>query len=480
MRPKKIILIEDDPSLRGAIASFLKRNGYNVQSFSNAETAIKSVGATCDVILSDIRMKGLTGYDLLKHVHAKFPQIPVILMTAYGTIEKAVEAMKGGAYDFLVKPFSLSVLETAIKAALLDRQSTHIEDKDVFRERSDVVSTPIGVQRVSERFITDDPEMKGIIENLRRIASSKATVLIQGESGTGKELIARMIHEFSPRSERIFVAINCAAMPDTLLESELFGHEKGAFTGAMSRQIGKFELSNNGTILLDEISEMSLPMQTKLLRVLQECEVYRVGGIRPIFLNLRVIATTNRDLLQYMKDGYFREDLFYRVNVIPVKVPPLRDRGDDVCLLAEEFLREFAVLHAKKKLKLDAKIRRKIKEYPWNGNVRELSNAMERAVLVGNLDSLEVGSLSSSALVSSTRSSSSAETDVTLADMEREMILKTLDQCDGNKTKAANQLGISLRTLRNKLKVFGHSSVIKPRRGKVVKRAIRGKKKKKK
>ncbi|EKD41357.1 MAG: Strongly similar to sigma 54 response regulator, partial [uncultured bacterium] len=247
-------------------------------------------------------------------------------MTAFGTVEKAVEAMKNGAYDFLVKPFSLNVLETAVNAALMDRQpilkreNVSTNDSGMFQS---AVTTRVGLKKISERFFTKNARMIEIIDNLKRVATSKATVLIQGESGTGKELIARMIHEFSPRVERIFVAINCAAMPDTLLESELFGHEKGAFTGAVARQIGKFELSNNGTILLDEISEMSLTMQTKLLRVLQECEIYRVGGIKPIPLNIRVIATTNRDLYSYMKAGHFREDLYYRLNVIPITMPPL-------------------------------------------------------------------------------------------------------------------------------------------------------------
>ncbi|MDO8519611.1 MAG: sigma-54 dependent transcriptional regulator, partial [Deltaproteobacteria bacterium] len=326
MATKKIVLIDDDPTLRSAITTFLERLKYQVSAFADAESGIKGIEEGTDLILSDVKMGGLSGYDLLRHVRKNYSQTPIILMTGFGTIEKAVEAMKGGAYDFLVKPFSLSVLETAISAAFLDHQKpTKMEDS----LRLDG-GTRVDLRRVSERFVTNNSRMKEVIESLRKIAPSKATVLVQGESGTGKELIAKMIHEFSPRAERIFVAINCAAMPDTLLESELFGHEKGSFTGAVARQIGKFELSNNGTILLDEISEMSLSMQTKLLRVLQECEIYRLGGVKPTPLNIRVIATTNRDLFQYTKKGHFREDLFYRLNVIPIHLPPLRERGDDV------------------------------------------------------------------------------------------------------------------------------------------------------
>lgn len=406
------------------------------------------MGATqeYDLVLSDVRMKGLSGYDLLKFIRKTNPAIPIILMTGHGSIEKAVEAMKNGAYDFLVKPFSLSVLEMAIRAAFLDRAAYQV--KGISSEPSG--PTRIGLRRVSEHFVSQEPKMLEIIDNLKRVAPSKATVLIQGESGTGKELIAHMIHEFSPRAERIFVAINCAAMPDSLLESELFGHEKGSFTGAFNRQIGKFELSNNGTILLDEISEMSLGMQTKLLRVLQECEIYRVGGVKPIPLNIRVIATTNRDLFKYMKEGGFREDLYYRINVIPVVVPPLRDRGRDILVLAKEFLEEFAVLHARPVPKIDEAATAQILGYGWRGNVRELRNAMERVVLVSSFSVIEEGlALGSNGI------KNFIDMNMKLDDIERQVILNTLERFSGNRTRAANQLGISLRTLRNKLRSYG-------------------------
>jgi transcriptional regulator with PAS, ATPase and Fis domain len=316
-------------------------------------------------------------------------------------------------------------------------------------------------RRGEPNFVTKNVKMLELIESIKKVAASKATVLIQGESGTGKEVIANMIHNFSPRRSKMFVAINCAALPDNLLESELFGHEKGAFTGAIQRQIGKFELSDGGTILLDEISEMSLNMQTKLLRVLQECEVYRIGGNKSIPLNLRVIASTNRDLYKYMKDGYFREDLYYRINVIPVHVAPLRERGEDVIVLANHFLDYFAHTHDRERMPLDELARYKILNYPWYGNVRELRNAMERAVLVGSFEQI-CGEISRRSMDLRTiapqgraeEESTEPFTDMTLDEVEKRVILETLRRCSGNRTRTAEKLGISLRTLRNKLKAF--------------------------
>ncbi|HBF13378.1 MAG TPA: sigma-54-dependent Fis family transcriptional regulator [Deltaproteobacteria bacterium] len=453
MNSKKILLIEDDPTLRNAIEAFLIKQGYELRVYDNVSKAMKEVGPDCHLILSDVMMPGLTGYDLLGYVRKHFPTIPVILMTGYGTIEKAVEAMKNGAYDFLIKPFSLNVLEMALKSAFLDFPH------DLPGETKNTEKYPTAQIKASDRFLASNIKMKEILSNLRRIAQSKATVLIQGESGTGKELIAQMIHEFSPRANRIFVAINCAAMPDTLLESELFGHEKGSFTGAVARQIGKFELSNNGTILLDEISEMSLSMQTKLLRVLQECEIYRVGGTQPVPLNLRVICTTNRDLHQYTKQGNFREDLYYRINVIPITLPPLRERGDDVLFMAREMINEFSILHARKSPELDESAKQKILSHPWVGNVRELRNAMERAVLVGSFDVIENGAIllpnEKTNRISQGPAADYVEPGLSLAEIEKRVILTTLDRFHGNRTKTANELGISLRTLRNKLKTYG-------------------------
>lgn len=445
LQSKNILVIEDDPSLRSAIESFLLRLKYKVTAYHDAQSALPLIEeGSCDLILSDVMMPGLSGFDLLNRVKKLPTPIPLILMTAYGTIEKAVKAMKSGAYDFLVKPFSLQVLETAVQSAFLDQQQ-------IF-----TTSQTVSTDSPQKKFITQNPHMFEIIEDLKKVAPSKATVLIQGESGTGKELLAHLVHDFSPRASRPFLAINCAAMPDNLLESELFGHERGSFTGAVSQQIGKFETSTNGTILLDEISEMSLSMQTKLLRVLQECEIYRVGGTKPIPLNLRVIATTNRNLYEYMKQGNFREDLFYRINVVPIMVPPLRDRGQDAILLADKFLAEFSEIHGTKPILLTPAARAKIGANPWHGNVRELRNSMERVVLVGNFNTLNDLEKSEhqdrinhtkKVLAETTATNSS----LTLSEMERQMIEQAIIDNNGNRTQAAKQLGISLRTLRNKL-----------------------------
>ncbi|MCP5464234.1 MAG: sigma-54-dependent Fis family transcriptional regulator [Deltaproteobacteria bacterium] len=466
MKENKILLVEDDVSLRFAIESFLtQQTDFKIKSVGDVAAAKKALDEVqYDLVISDIKMPGGTGYEVLEYCKSKQESALVILMTAFGTIEDAVSAMKNGAYDFIVKPFQLTTLENVVQSALQDRVAIlagrtekKTNDKPANKEESDDL---LALKKV---FITNNTKMKNLVENLRKVAASKATVLIQGESGTGKEVLANMIHEFSPRREKPFIAINCAALPDNLLESELFGHEKGSFTGAIQRQIGKFELSDGGTILLDEISEMSLNMQTKLLRVLQECEVYRIGGNKPIPLNLRVIASTNRDLYQYMKAGHFREDLYYRINVIPISVPPLRERGDDVLTLSEYFLKEFADMHGRPEINLDELARYKIMNHPWQGNVRELRNAMERAVLVGNFDQVinedmtgqsdQVGQIIQNDGNASTASLDKSA-DLTLQEVEKRVILETLHRCKGNRTRTAEKLGISLRTLRNKLKIF--------------------------
>lgn len=458
MSQKQILLVEDDVSLRSAIESFLSSDKqYTIKAVGDAGAARDEIEKTSyDLILSDIRMPGGTGYDLLELAKKVRPGVPFVIMTAYGTIEQAVSAMKNGAYDFLLKPFQLSTLENVIKSAL--------SDAIILASAPILAADP---ERKGEKvFITNNTRMQDLIENLKKVAASKATVLIQGESGTGKEVLAQMIHQFSPRRGKTFVAINCAALPDNLLESELFGHEKGSFTGAIQRQIGKFELSDGGTILLDEISEMSLNMQTKLLRVLQECEVYRIGGNKPIPLNLRVVASTNRDLYRYMKEGNFREDLYYRINVIPIFVPPLRERGEDVLVVANHFLDEFAQVHVRPRIKLDELARYKVMNYPWHGNVRELRNAMERAVLVGNFDQIvneevvtaTAGTVAGNktANLSTERKAEEAAADhtMTLDEVEKRVIYETLRRYNGNRTRTAEKLGISLRTLRNKLKAF--------------------------
>ncbi|MBF0104728.1 MAG: sigma-54-dependent Fis family transcriptional regulator [Deltaproteobacteria bacterium] len=468
MNPNNILLVEDDVSLRFAIESFLvQQSDLNIKSVGDVEAAKRELEKTdFDIVLSDVKMPGGSGYDLLEHIKLGTKKPLVVLMTAYGTIEQAVTAMKSGAYDFIVKPFQLTTLERVLRGALQDKDS--FREQQVEKKFTKEEEAYDKLKRSNNAFITRSPKMEDLLQNIKKIAASKATVLIQGESGTGKEVLANLIHEHSPRRGKSFIAINCAALPDNLLESELFGHEKGSFTGAIQRQIGKFELSDGGTILLDEISEMSLNMQTKLLRVLQECEVYRVGGNKPIPLNLRVVASTNRDLYRYMKEGNFREDLYYRINVIPIHVPALRERGDDMITLSDYFLDEFSRIHGRKRIKLDELARYKILNYPWHGNVRELRNSMERAVLVGNFDQIVNEDLVGKSTVAEVaavpdrpgetgapKTESAGEAlDLTLDEVEKRVIFETLRRCKGNRTKTAAKLGISLRTLRNKLKAF--------------------------
>lgn len=463
MIQKSILLVEDDVPLRLAIESFLSQQGdLTIKAVKNIDAAKRALeNSTYDIILSDVKMPGGSGYDLLEYVKSIKLDTLMIIMTAYGTIEQAVLAMKNGAYEFIVKPFRLSTLENVIRAAFQDQSNLTVQRTfPVNRQTPENLASEKKAKKV---FITNDSIINELIANLKKVAASKATVLLQGESGTGKEVLANMIHEFSPRKNKPFIAINCAALPDSLLESELFGHEKGSFTGAIQRQIGKFELSDGGTILLDEISEMSLNMQTKLLRVLQECEVYRIGGNKPVPLNLRVICSTNRDLYKYMKDGNFREDLYYRINVIPISVPPLRERGEDVITLANYFLDDFAQIHDRPRIKMDELARYKVLNYPWHGNVRELRNSMERAILVGNFDQ----TVNEELLRENTKVDSIFNPDreegnenlgpdgeMTLDEVEKRVIYETLRRCKGNRTKTAEKLGISLRTLRNKLKNF--------------------------
>lgn len=460
MRPKKILLVEDDVSFRNAIETFLKKNKkYHVLSVQDIRSAkIELSTNTFDLILSDIKMPDGTGLQLLEDVQKQNHKPIFILMTGFGTIAQSVQAMKLGAYDFLEKPFELEKLEKVLSEALEEQK------QNLPTSEQDNLPEPIIFKNKDKVLITENPKMLALINNLKKIANSKATVLIQGESGTGKEVLANMVHYYSSRRNNPFIAINCAALPDNLLESELFGHEKGSFTGAIQRQIGKFELANGGTILLDEISEMSMNMQTKLLRVLQEREIYRIGGNSSIPLNIRIIASTNRDLYQYMKSGNFREDLFYRINVIPIIVPPLRNRGNDIICLSEFFLEEFAKVHEREKIELDELARHKIFKHPWHGNVRELRNAMERATLIGNFE--QVGETSDNPVhnisntntnldeFSQNRDTFQSDIHVSLAEIEKQFIIETLNLCEGNRTKTAKKLGISLRTLRNKLKAF--------------------------
>lgn len=442
-----VLVVDDEPSMRLALTESLRRNGYGVVQAANGQEAMERIAVSKPwLVLTDLKMPRSGGLDVVKEVKKRCPNTHVVVMTAYGTVETAVEAMKCGAIDYLLKPFATEQLEQV----LLQLEAGSVEDT---REHA--------VPFSNRSMLGDDPSMKKVLSLAEGVAMSQATVLVQGESGTGKELLARFIHSRSPRGHRPFIAVNCAALPDGLLESELFGHERGAFTGALVRKQGKFEMAHQGTILLDEISEMNLGLQAKLLRVLQEREVDRIGGREPIQINIRVIATTNRSLRHEVEQGRFREDLYYRLNVFPITLPPLRERPSDIPVLARHFVRATAARNGLATPKISDAALAVLLGRAWKGNVRELENAVERAVLLsaGELIGPEhvmveepppIGSVGAALPLSI----NAVPANGSLWEMERDLIMQTLERVKGNRTHAAKALGISIRTLRNKLREY--------------------------
>jgi two-component system response regulator FlrC len=443
------MVVDDEPAMRVALTESLRRGGYGVlQARDGREALARLTDARPWLVLTDMKMPHLSGIDVLKEIKRRSPGTAVVVMTAFGTVETAVEAMKHGASDYLLKPFAMEALERVLARL----EHTEAESK----EKLDG-----GLPSVRS-ILTEDPGMVRLLGMAEMVAISQATVLINGESGTGKELMARYIHCRSPRAHRPFVAVNCAALPDGLLESELFGYERGAFTGAVSRKTGKFEMAHGGTLLLDEISEMNLGLQAKLLRVLQEREVDRIGGREPIHVNIRVVATTNRSLRREVEAGRFREDLFYRLNVFPVTLPPLRERRGDIPVLAKHFVEKAAERNGLPVPAVSEEALEFLKGQPWKGNVRELENVLERAVLLAGGSAIVPAFLrgeESAAASVATPSDCAGAASGTIWDMERELILKTLAEHRGNRTHAAKTLGISIRTLRNKLREYREQGV---------------------
>lgn len=427
-----VLIVDDDSQMRIALREAVARLGYPVEVTDNGRSAIEKLqSSACSMVITDMRMPGMDGIALIKEIKRLSPNIPVLVITGYGTVENAVLAMKSGATDYLMKPFSYETLHKAIESMLS-------------RNGGCSTSPPIKDGNTIVIPLTDNPEMKKIISLAENLAMSDITVLITGESGTGKELLARYIYQRSNRTKGPFVAINCAAIPESLLESELFGYEKGAFTGAHEKRKGKFELAHGGVLLLDEIGEMPLHLQAKLLRVLQEKTVDRIGGTKPVPVDVRVIATTNRDLFKEIREGRFREDLYYRLNVFPIKLPPLRERPEDIPLLSRWFLERYADSHQKSIKGISNSAMEILKKRPWKGNVRELENVIQRAVFLCQGEIIEPEHLIFE------------DTEVTfkggkIRDLEKELILKTLEETRGNKTLAAKILGVSVRTIRNKL-----------------------------
>ena len=453
MEKIKILFVDDEPSMRSTLSESLSGCGYEVETAESGTEALRKFqSGGYSAVITDVRMPKTNGMDVLRGVKRLSPQTPVIVVTAYGTVNTAVEAMKEGAADFIMKPFALEQMETAVRNAV--QPSARMREQDGSAEGA--------VTPADGRIVTRDKKILAILEMLDRVAKSKSSVLIQGESGTGKELFARHVHRRSNRNSMPFVAVNCAAIPHHLLESEMFGYEKGAFTGACQRKLGKFELANNGTLLLDEIGEMDIHLQAKLLRVVQEEEVDRVGGHEPVPVDVRIIATTNADLLRGIDEKSFRSDLYYRLNVVPVKIPPLRERNGDVDLLSEFFLTKYSRRNGCPKPSLSAEAVALLRAHPWPGNVRELENVIERAVLLCGGDRIVPENLCLEELVppgpveetSGEERELPAGTGVTLRAMEKNLIFETLQSVKGNKTRASQMLGVSVRTIRNKLNEY--------------------------
>ncbi len=450
--PKKILIVDDESEMRVALETTLQRENYQLVCAEDGKQALEQFdNHEFDLVLTDVRMPKLNGLELLREVKERSPGTPVVMMTAYGTIDNAVEAMKEGAFDYLIKGsgFSADVLVSTVKRAFLNPQDyiPPVRPSGII-DKAD--------SSVTKRIVTQDEEMKKLLKFAENVAYSKSTVLIMGETGTGKELFARYIHQCSPRADKPFMAVNCAALPEGLLESELFGHEKGSFTGATENKEGKFELAHQSSLLLDEVTEMSLPLQAKLLRVLQEHEVDKVGGKAPIPVDVRVIATTNRDIRRRIEDQEFREDLYYRLNVVPLILIPLRERKDDIPLLAEYFMNQFCQENSRSPVKIDPATGTLLKKYRWPGNIRELANIIERSCLMCQGDTLLPANLFfDDEPLSSGKKGAAPKLSGTIYDMEKELIQQTLEEFSGNKTKAADSLGISIRTLRNKLNEYG-------------------------
>jgi len=450
-----ILLVEDKESLRRVLRLTLERAGYSVTEASDAREAINEIGRVPHkIVLTDLRMPNGSGLDVLRAAKSVDGDIPVIVMTAYGSIDEAVQAMKDGAHDFLQKPVDSNHLLLLVERAL--EQSRLRTENILLREEW---SKRYGFPRI----IGESEAIKRAVGETQRVAQTEATVLLLGESGTGKELFARAVHHLSDRRDKPFVAINCAAIPETLIENELFGHERGAFTGAGDRRLGKFELASTGTVFLDEIGELPLNVQGKLLRALEEKSIDRIGGKAPIAVDVRIVAATNKDLRAAADKGEFRGDLFFRLAVFPIDIPPLRERGDDIELLARHFAAELGRELRGREATLSDQSVQAMRAHRWPGNVRELENSIERACILADDVELQPKDLglgganerNATAFGFDLSGSLNQVAERAVRIVERQKIAEALAQCDGNKTRAAEMLGVSYKTLLTKIKEYG-------------------------
>lgn len=436
-----ILVVDDDKATRDGVARTL-RSDYSVLTAADADAAMAALNVNAvDLVLTDLRMPGRDGLSLLRDIIAAYPSIPVILLSAYGSVESAVEAMKDGAYDFLTKPINLDHLELVVHRALKHK---HLERQNA------TLRTQLAGETALGRMLGTSEAMQRVRERIRQAAPTPATVLIQGPSGTGKELVARAIHALSSRANAPFVAVHCAALAPSLLESELFGHVKGAFTGANENRKGRFELANGGTLFLDEISEIDASTQVKLLRVLETRTIEPVGSAEPIPVDIRLVAATNRNLAEWVREGKFREDLYFRLNVIDVNLPPLKERGDDLPLLCDAFVREFNPLLGRSILGFEPEVLETFARYAWPGNVRELRNTVERMMVLAKGDRLTLADVPENILQGQGTPSLASPA----ANDEATQIRIALSTCK-NKTEVARKLGIPLRTLYRRLKTYG-------------------------
>ena len=442
-----ILIIDDEKNIREGLSAALELDGYSVKLAANGAEGLALIEkGDIDLVITDLRMPGISGEEVLAKVRGESPGIPVIVLTGHGSIDTAVDAMRNGAYDFLTKPLSLDRLSLIVKRALAGRE---------LEIRHSSLQQELNAQASFESIIGKSAEMQRIFQMVRKAADSKASVLITGESGTGKELIANALHNLSPRKSNPFIKVHCAALSETLLESELFGHEKGAFTGAAARKRGRFELANTGTIFLDEIGEINQNVQIKILRVLQDKRFERVGGEETLEVDVRVIAATNRNLEEEIAQGRFREDLFYRLNVVHIQVPPLRDRKDDIPLMLNAFLDEFNRENNKSITGFDSRSRSALYKYDWPGNIRQLRNCVESAVVMCSGNEITLEDLPPTVRGAAESNVIQVPMGVTMAEAEKIIIQQNLASNQGNKTKTADILGIGRKTLHRKLEEYG-------------------------
>ncbi len=445
-----LLIVDDEKNIREGLGKALEMDGYTIMLAGDGLTGKEAVETNdIDLVIADLKMPGMSGEDLLKYITTSYPTIPVIILTGHGTIENAVNAMRDGAYDFLTKPVNLDRLSLLVKRALSKREL--IMQHEALQDEVERIRK----KQLYSNIIGKSSQMKKILEVVNQIASTKASVLITGESGVGKELVADAIHNLSNRRGKPFIKLHCAALSENLLESELFGHERGAFTGAVARKRGRFELAHMGTIFLDEIGEINKNVQIKILRVLQEKRFERVGGEETLEVDVRILAATNKDLKKEIELGNFRDDLYYRLNVVNIHVPPLRERKEDIPVLAAAFLKEFSEENGRDLAGMDPKTRNALYNYPWPGNVRELRNCIESAVVMSKGNVITLEDLPPTITSESEGNYIKIGIGTSLAEAEKTIIRSTLNSNSGNKSRTAEILGIGRKTLHRKIGEYG-------------------------